>query len=242
MTRLHRKDLKHDEIREKMSEAVKSVSIHGRELFYVITIILAVGFIAFAWSYYEKKQQQESQNLLGIAMEKFNSEQEQQSSDPSQPKPAYEYKTATEKYTDALKDFEQIIKKYGNTPAADMARYQAGICAFYLNDLQKAEQYLKQSGSVSDKSVLFYQSRIALANLYNLTGKPLEAVQLLKAAAEKNKNFVPQDYLLIQTAASYEKAGKKKEATETYQKVLDQFKDSPISYQAQIRLTELKRN
>jgi predicted negative regulator of RcsB-dependent stress response len=45
----------------------------------------------------------------------------------------------------------------------------------------------------------------------------------------------------MQLAAGYEKAGKKKEASETYQKVLNDYKDSPISYQAQMRLNELKR-
>ena len=86
-------------------------------------------------------------------------------------------------------------------------------------------------------------SRIALASLYNLTGKSDQAVSLLKQAVDKNKNnLIPQEYLLMQVAESYEKAGKKKEATEQWQKILNQYKDSPLSYQAQMRLNELKRS
>jgi hypothetical protein len=64
MTKLHRKDLKQDEVREKVTEAVRSVSLHGREVIYIIALVVAVGFIAFIWWYYEKNQSQESQKIL----------------------------------------------------------------------------------------------------------------------------------------------------------------------------------
>ena len=241
MAKLHRRDLKHDEIRDRMGEAVKSVSHHGREVLYAALAILAVGAIAYGWYSYDRKQQQESQNLLGVALEKFHTSVQQQSPDPNTPKPDYQYKSDEEKYKDAQKDFKQIIEKYGSTDAADIAGYQAGICAFYLKDYKSAEALLKQSAAVSEKNFLYYQARLALANLYNLTSRPQESVKALKSAVEKNRNFVPQDYLLIQLATSYEKAGQTKEAMDTYQKVMDQFKDSPIGYQAQTRLAELKR-
>jgi tetratricopeptide (TPR) repeat protein len=240
MTKLHRRDLKQDEVREKVTEAVRNVSLHGREVIYIIALVVAVGFIAFIWSYYEKNQQKESQKLLGTALKKMAAPVGPDATSTPGVKPEYSYKTDSEKYATALKDFETIIKKYGNTPAADMARYQAGVSAYYLNDSKKAEQYLKQSTKVSDRNILYFLSRIALANFYNSSGRTDEAVKVLNEAINKNKDLVPQENLLLQLADIYEKAGKKKEERETLQKIVDGYKESPSSFQAQNRLNELK--
>ena len=85
MTKLHRKDLKQDEVRQKLVEAIKGVSFHGKEALYLLTIVIAIGFIAIAWSYYEKNQQQESQNLLGVAIAKFQSPVGEQPPNPQNP-------------------------------------------------------------------------------------------------------------------------------------------------------------
>jgi tetratricopeptide (TPR) repeat protein len=241
MAKLHRKELKQDEVREKFAEAIKSVSLHGREVLYIVLVVAAVALTAAAWYYYERRQQAQAQNLLSIAMEKYRASVNEAPPAPGTPRPAYSYKTEVEKYSASLKDFEDVIKKYGNTPAADMARYQAGVCAFYLKDFKKAEDYLQQSAKTSDRNILYYESRIALANLYNLTNRPQQAVTVLNDAVQKNKNNVPADYLLLQLAESYASAGNMKEAKDTYQKILNQYKDSPIGYQAQIKLNEMNR-
>ena len=241
MTKLHRKELKHDEVRDKIVEAIQGVTFHGREVLYLVTIVIAIGFIAFAWSYYEKRQQQQSQDLLGVAMAKFQT-QIGAEADPADPtkKPEYQYKSDAEKYADALKDFEVIIQKYSNTPAADIARYNAGVSAFYLKDYARAEGFLVQSTRVSDRNVLYYLTRMTLAHVYSAQGKTDLAVKTLQEAISNNKDYVPAEDLLVQLAGIYKDAGKTKEAIDTYQKVVDQFKDSTAGYQAQSQLDELK--
>ena len=237
MTKLHRRDLKQDEVRTKVAEAVKSVSLHGREVLYIILAVVAVAGIAIAWFLYERSQQQASQDLLGMGLEKFNAPVAQQV-DPNMPKPAYNFNSETEKYTAAVKDFEKVVADYGNTPAADMARYLSGVCYFYLKDYTKAEQNLKQSTKVSDRNILYYQSRIALADLYNKTNKPQQAIDVLNEALKPAKAQVPKEFLLLQLAQNYEKAGKKKEAKDTYQKIANEYKESPVSFEAQQKLNE----
>jgi tetratricopeptide (TPR) repeat protein len=239
MTKLHRRDLKQDEVRTKVAEAVRSVSLHGREVLYIIIIVLAVAAIAFAWFFYEKKQQEASQNLLGQGLEKFNSPVGAQT-DPNMPKPAYNFNSDTEKYRAAVKDLEKVASDYGNTPAANMARYLSGVCYFYLKDYAKAEQYLKQSSKVSDRNVLYYQSRMAQADLYSKTNKPEQAITVLNEALKPSKPQVPVEYLLLQLAENYEKAGKKKEAKDTYQRIVNEYKESPVSFEAQQKLNQVQ--
>jgi tetratricopeptide (TPR) repeat protein len=242
MTKLHRKDLKHDEIQEKLSDAFRDITLHSREVLYIIILVVAIGAIAAAWYYYEQNQRAQSQALLGDAMEKYNATTgpNAQQLDPSLPKPKYSYKTDAEKYHAALSDFEMIVNKYGNTPAGEMARYYAGASSFYLKQNGKAEDYLKQSTRISDKNILYYLSRMTLADLYNDTGKSDQAIQLMKEAVDNNKEVVPQENLLMELGDSYKKAGKIQDAENTYRKILDDYKDSPVSYQAQIQINELK--
>ncbi|MCI0605875.1 tetratricopeptide repeat protein [bacterium] len=239
MTKLHRRDLKQDEVRTKVAEAVKSVSLHGREVLYIIIIVIAVAAIAFSWFFYEKRQQEASQNLLGQGLEKFNSPVGPQT-DPNTPKPVYNFNSDAEKYSAAAKDFEKVIADYGNTPAADMARYLAGVCYFYMKDFAKSEQNLKQSTKISDRNLLYYQSRMALADLYSKTNKPDQAITSLKEALKPNKPQVPVEYLWLQLAETYEKAGKKKDARETYQKIVNEYKDSAVSFEAQQKLNQVQ--
>jgi len=239
MTKLHRKDLKQDEVRVKVAEAVKSVSLHGREVLYIIVIVVAVAAIAFAWFFYERQQQEAGQKLLGQALEKFNAPVAAPA-DPNMPKPTYNYSTETQKYSDALKDFETITSKYGNTPAAEMSRYMSGICSFYLKDTAKAEEFLKESSKVSDRNILYYQSRTALADLYSKTNRFDLAINTLQEAMKRPKPQVPQEYLLMQLAETYDKAGKKKEAKDTYQKIVNDYKDSPASFEAQQKLNQVQ--
>jgi tetratricopeptide (TPR) repeat protein len=239
MTKLHRKELKQDEVREKISEAVRSVSLHSREVVYIIGLVLAVALIAMGWFYYEKHQEGKSQKALASALKKLEAPVGVAATNPNV-RSEFNYKTESEKYSAALKDFEQIIKDYGNTSAAEIARYQAGVCTYYLGDMKKAESYLKESTRVSDRNVLYYLSRIALANFYAGIGKYDEATKLLNEAIQKNKDFVPQENLLLQLADVYEKAGKAKESRDTLQKIADGYKDSPAAFQAENRLRELK--
>lgn len=240
MTKLHRKELKQDEIGEKIKGAVEGVAHHQMQMVYAITILLAIGIIAFAWSHYEKKQQQESQALLGAALEKLDAPVGEQPATETSRKPKYTYKTETEKYTEALKDLEKVQQQYGNTPAAAMARYQAGICAFYLKDIAKAEKYLQESGRANPKNILFCLSRIALANVYTSQAKYDPALKALNEATTQNQGAVPPESLMLQLAQTYEKAGKTKEANDTYQKIVKDYKDSSAGYEAQQRLNELK--
>ena len=239
MTKLHRKELKHDEVRDRVADAVKSVKIHGREVVYMVLIVLAVAGIAVAWYFYERSQQENAQNLLGQAMEKYNAPVQAQT-DPNLPKPTYNFSSDTQKYTEARKDFESVFSKYGNTPAADMARYMAGICSFYLKDNAKAEEYLKQSSKISDRNILYYQSRIALADLYSKSKRYEEATKVLNEALNRPKPQVPLEYVMLQLADNYEKAGKKKEARDTYQKIANDYKDSSVGFQAQQKLNQVQ--
>jgi tetratricopeptide (TPR) repeat protein len=240
--KLHRKELKHDEIGVKFGEAVKGLTLHGKEVIWIATVVVSVLVIVLSWSYYEKRQTTQSQALLGTAMDKFNAKVgAAAAADPTAPKPEYTYNTEAEKYGAALADFDQVIRKYGQTSAAQAARYYAGVCAFYLKEYPRAEGYLKESGQVSDRNVLFFLSRMSLAELYNLTGKSEQGIPLLQEAMDKNQNLVAPETLLLALADTYKKAGKTKEATDTYQKIVNQYKDSPLSYKAQTFLTEMKK-
>src|SRR5262249_23651738 len=102
------------------------------------------------------------------------------------------------------------------------------------------EKYLKESGRVSEKNILYDQSRLALADLYLKLAKGDQAIQVLNEAIGKRNPPVPMEYLLFKLAETYEKVGKKKEAHDTYQKIVDQYKDTSVFFQAQTHLNPSK--
>ncbi len=123
--------------------------------------------------------------------------------------------------------FLKIIDDYGQTKAANLAQYYAGISYLQMGNYQQAIDHLKKFSS-SDKLV----SRIATGatgDAYLELGNKEKALDYYLSAANKHKNEFTTPIYLMKAGGVCEMLGNYKQALEAYQDIKDNY---PLSFEA----------
>ncbi|ATL48564.1 tetratricopeptide repeat protein [Chitinophaga caeni] len=117
--------------------------------------------------------------------------------------------------------FLQVIDKYSNTQAGNLAHYYAGVCYVKLGEYQKGIDMLSQFKG---------NDLVVQAMAYGITGdaymelnKVPEAIDAYKKAAAYNPNELTSPTFLMRAGLASEKAGKTDEAIKIYQQIKDQY-------------------
>jgi tetratricopeptide (TPR) repeat protein len=149
--------------------------------------------------------------------------------DPADPNEV-NYANEAARASDALTKFTAVAEKYPHTDPGNRARYYAALC---LEDLERHNQALEDLKKVSaggDKelaSLAQYQTAV----IYARTGKPNDAVQILRKLADQHSVFVPRPLALLELAGVLRQTDPK-QAAEVYQQIKKEFTDPTISEQA----------
>jgi predicted negative regulator of RcsB-dependent stress response len=139
---------------------------------------------------------------FGEAMDTYNTPLAQPGQPPTPGQKTFA--TAAERAKLANQQFAQVAAQYGLFEAGKTARYFAGITAIDLGQNGSAETSLTQVADGHD-AALASLAKLALANLYQQTGRSSQAVVLLQQLIAKPTNTVPADAAKLQLASLYEK-------------------------------------
>lgn len=121
--------------------------------------------------------------------------------------------------------FEQIIEDFGMTDAANLANYYAGAICLKQGKYQLAIYYFED---FSSNDILIQPRAHSLMGDAYMELKDYESAAKYynKASTYKpNKYFTPT--YLLKEALAYEKLEQKEKAIAVYQKIIDEFWDSP---------------
>ena len=218
-----RKDLKKDEIRERIVSGVESVASHQQALWLVVMAALVVALAVFGWNSYAKRQTAKASVALGDAMKIFQARIRapgDQQLDPTE----LTYLDEKNKYTDASKKFLQVAGQYGRTRPGQMARYYAALSEAQLKQYGEAEKNLAQIVSSGDES-LAGLAKFKLAEVYLQDNKGSQALDLLKQLSDKPSVFVPKPTAMLALADYYRKTDPA-QAAKLYNQVKKDFPDA----------------
>ena len=134
--------------------------------------------------------------------------------------------------------FTDIADMYSSTDAGNLANYYAGAAYLKQGKYELAILYLKDFSS----NDLLVQARAysLIGDAYMEQGDFENAAEYYNRAADykSNKFFTPQ--YLMKEALAYERIGDTEKAKDTYQQILDNYKDSPeyntaLKYSARLK-------
>jgi predicted negative regulator of RcsB-dependent stress response len=217
-----RRDLKKDEIREKLVSGVESVASHQQALWIVVTAALVVALAVFGWNSYTRRQTAKASLALDDAMKIFQA-RIRAPGEPADPVDVT-YLDEKNKFTDAEKKFLQVAGQYGRTKPGQMARYYAALSEIQLKQYADAEKNLGQIVSSGDVN-LAGLAKFQLAQVYVQENKGAQAVDLYKQLADKPTLFVPKPMAMLALADYYRKADPA-QATKLYNQVKQEFPDA----------------
>jgi len=214
-----RKDLKKDEIREKLVSGVESVASHQQALWIVIAGALVVALAVLGWNSYAASQTAKASMALADATKIFQA-RIRTAGEPADPA-EITYLDEKNKFTDADKKFLAVANQYGHTKPGQVAEYYAALSEVQLKQYADAEKNLNKVISGGDEN-LAGLAKFQLAEVYQRENKGSQAADLYKQLSDKPSVFVPKAMAMLALADYYRKTDPA-QATKLYNQVKQEF-------------------
>jgi len=177
---------------------------------------LIVAAVAVAIFLYVSSRENSASGAFGAALTTFHAPVSQ--GEPQGPNaPAQRFKTDKEKYEQALKEFNDVSSSYSWFAQGKLAGYYSALCQRELGNLPEAEKELTPLAAEGNAE-LAAQAKMALAGLYQQTGRADQAEKLYRELESHPTDTVPKAIPQLALAEMFEKT-KPAEATTLYQQI-----------------------
>ncbi|HVT61661.1 MAG TPA: tetratricopeptide repeat protein [Thermoanaerobaculia bacterium] len=230
--RLTRKEIKHDEFASVVGRSVEYAESHSRGLLVAVgavalAVVLGIGIYLFL-----DHRSLVANDALAYAVKVYTAPIQASGAKPHDPKePSFASEAARRARAEEL--LTRMRKDHPFSSASDVASiYLAEIYAGE-NKLDQARQLWSDFVRKHRDHILAGQARLNLFDLDRSKGKAQQVIQELRTMLEQPDAPLPQDVLLYELATTLEQLNRDQEALQTYQRILDEFPQSPYHQTAQ---------
>jgi TolA-binding protein len=240
MKTTERHHLKENELRNFARTAGHAVSERRNETTALVAGIVVIGALALGYYGWREHVQTKAHGLLAQAMAVQDARVGPPPA-PGTPAGGLYFPTERERSQAALTKFKVAADAYPSTDAGIYARYQEGATSLALGTTPGAiaayEQVIKESGDG------FYgqMARLGLAEAQARAGQYDSAINTFKELAQRKDGPLPVDGILMQLGRTYLEAGKKADAQQTFNKLVEEYPESPFSGDARKEIETLKK-
>jgi predicted negative regulator of RcsB-dependent stress response len=236
--RLTRKEIKRDDFASAMGRGVEYAESHVRTIIYAVVGVLLLVALGVGIYYWRSHQSQDAGQALAQAVKVFQAPVVATGAQPNDPT-APSFPTPEAHRAAAKKAMEKVRDDYGSADAADVAGLYLAQIAAEEGKLDEARKLWQ--GFIDDhpKHMLAAEARVNLFHLDRQQGKAEQVITELRALLEKGDAPLPQDVLLHELGATLEQVKKPQEAAQAYQRILDEFPQSPYRTEAQQKVSAL---
>lgn len=238
-SRLTRKDIKRDEVLETIGGFVGFVTKHGKSI-----VLAAVGLIVLilalvGYRVYAMGRAEEGSRALGRAQRVYEAPIDSEAPEPDAAV-APSFADEAGRTARARELFESVASEFGGTDAGDIASAYLGSIAAAAGDLEGARE--RWSGFVDRQPdhLLSQEIRVNLMALDRRLGRGEDLVDELRAELASASSKLPEELLLNQLGLTLEELGRADEALDIYQRLVQDFPQSPYSRVASDRISELE--
>lgn len=243
MKRSERHHLKENELAISLRKARTVAEQHRREI--TLATIVALVLIAAVVGYLVWRQRTHSQaeerlaDALIIAEAPVVPPAPPSPTAPPPPSTPGSYPTQRARLEAALPKFVAAADAYPATPAGIAARYHAASTLAALGRPPEAIARYDEVIARAGDGIYGQMARLGKADALVLSGKHEEGIAIYRDLAARKDSGLPTDAVLMQLARTYAAAGKATEARDTFNRIVDQFPDSPYAAEARQQLQSL---
>jgi TolA-binding protein len=151
------------------------------------------------------------------------------------------FETARAKYQAALTKFKIVADEYPKTDAGIFGRYRQAATYMALGEPASAATAYQQVIDLAGNGLYGQMARLGLAEAQAQTGQYEQAISTFKDLAQRKDGEVPVDGVLLRLGRVYADAGKKSDAEQTFNRLVEEFPDSPFTADARRELDQLKK-
>lgn len=238
MKRVERHHLKENELQNLARLARDTYEGRRRETTMFVGIAVVVGAIAIGYIAWRERVQSKAHALLAEAIVVLDAPISPPPA-PGTPAQGLRFATERERAQSALTKLKTAADAYPSTDAGLYARYQEGATWMMLgNPTQAAAIY--QQVIDRDSGIYGQMARLGLAEAQVRGGQYDQAIKAFQDLSQRKDGPLPVDGILMQLGRAYLDAGKRTEAQQTFNRLVEEFPDSPYNGDAKRELETLK--
>lgn len=220
---LTRRELKErDEITTTLEKALAIAYERRKEIIAVVVAIVVIAGSVVGYRVFAASRKASSQNMLAAAIKVFNDK--------------VAIAADKERNEKAIAEFQKVAGAYPALPAGQIARYYIALSREALGDKAAAVQDLELLSGSADPAIRGIAA-YALAGIHKSHGENQKAIDIYKRLLDEGG--YSKAALLFDLAKLYQGIGQMDAAREAYQRVVDEFQDSPFRESADQGLKDL---
>jgi TolA-binding protein len=241
MKRTERQHLKENELQTFARQAREQIESRRRETTAIIAIALVVGAAALGFFAWRERVQSKATRLLAEAMAVQDARVGPPPA-PGSPSAGLYFPTERERAQAALTKFKIAADAYPSTEAGMFARYQQGTLSMSLGTPPGAIEAYQQVIAKNGDGFYGQMARLGLAEAQARSGQYDQAINTFKELAQRKDGPLPVDGILMQLGRTYLEAGKRSDAQQTFNRVVEEYPESPFAGDARREIETLKKS
>lgn len=225
--RLTRKEIKQqDGFQVAVGTALDTVQRYRRQILLFAGLLVLLVLVAVAWVVYLGAIEDDAQALLAEGIEVYSAplDGEAGAAGAEITFPDEAARTAR-----AEEIFREVTEEYGPSDAADVARVYLGGIAARRGETEQAAELWREFLDDHPDHMVAAEVRLNLYAIDRAAGRGEEVAAELEAMVANDDRVLPQDVAIFELATTLEELGRAEEAAVYYQRLADEFGESPYA-------------
>jgi TolA-binding protein len=241
MKRTERRHLKENELQALARQARETFEERRRETAAILTILVLAGAVGLGYYAWHERRQTKAHVLLAdaLAVRDARIGPPPAAGTPSSGGPSFA--TDRERAQAALTKFKAAADAYPSTDAGLYARYQEAATHMTLGNPAQAAAIYQQVVDRAGSAIYGQMARLGLAEAQARAGHYDQAINTFKELSLRKDGPLPVDGILMQLGRTYLEAGKRTDAQQTFNRLVEEFPESPYTGDARRELENLKK-
>jgi len=160
---------------------------------------------------------------------------------PGAPAGGLYFPTERERAQAALTKFKIAADAYPSTDAGIYARYQEAATSVALGSPAQAVAGYQQVIDKAGTGFYGQMARLGLAEAQARAGQFDQAITAFKEMSQRKDGPLPVDGILMQLGRTYLEAGKRADAQQTFNRLVEEYPESPFTGDARKEIETLKK-
>jgi TolA-binding protein len=240
MKRTERHHLKKNEVETFARRARETIDARPRETGVIVAIVIVVAVAAVGYFGWHEHVQGKAHALLAEAMTVQDARIGPPPA-PGTPANGLYFPTERERAQAALTKLKIAADAYPSTDAGIYARYQEASTALMLGSPTQAVAAYQQVIDKAGEGFYGQMARLGRAEAQARSGQYDQAITTFKELAQRKDGPLPVDGILMQLGRTYLDAGKRADAQQTFNKIVEEYPESPFTSDARKEIETLKK-
>jgi len=237
MKRAERHHLKENELQRLATETRRLYGERQREATWLFAAVGVVAVVAIGYFLWSQHVQSRAHDLLAQA----TTVQDSRIAVAGSTDTKGTFPTERARLQAAVLKFKAAADAYPSTDAGLFARSQEAAGQLTLGNPALAvtayQDVVKRAGS----SIYGQTAQLGLAEAQARAGQYDQAISTFRDLAQRKDGPLPVDGILMQLGRTYRDAGKRSDAQQTFNRIVQEFPDSPFSQEAKRELDSLNK-